>query len=82
MITLTTRNVDPDLKERLRLRAAKNGRSLQAELQVILARRRMTTETDQKTGFVDLIHARMLPFNGVDLNAYPRTVDREPPTFD
>jgi plasmid stability protein len=30
MIKLTIRNVDPALKERLRLRAARNGRSMEA----------------------------------------------------
>jgi antitoxin FitA len=36
MTTLTIRNVDPALKERLRVRAACHGRSMEAELRHIL----------------------------------------------
>jgi plasmid stability protein len=39
MATLTIRNVDPVLEECLRLRAARNGRSVEAELRCILSRR-------------------------------------------
>ncbi|NEE02107.1 FitA-like ribbon-helix-helix domain-containing protein [Phytoactinopolyspora halotolerans] len=36
MATLTIRNVDEDLKARLRVRAAENGRSMEAEVRAIL----------------------------------------------
>ena len=36
MTTLTIRNVNPLLKERLRVRAAHNGRSMESELRHIL----------------------------------------------
>jgi plasmid stability protein len=36
MTTLTIRNVDPALKEELRVRAARHGRSMEAELRHIL----------------------------------------------
>ena len=36
MTTLTIRNVDPALKEELRVRAARHGRSMEAELRNIL----------------------------------------------
>ena len=36
MATLTIRNVDPTIKERLRVRAAQNGRSMEAELRAIV----------------------------------------------
>jgi antitoxin FitA len=32
MPTLTIRNVDPELREQLRVRAARHGRSMEAEL--------------------------------------------------
>jgi plasmid stability protein len=35
--TLTIRNVDPALKEKLRVRAARNARSMEAELRHILS---------------------------------------------
>jgi plasmid stability protein len=37
MSTLTIRNVEPAVKEQLRVRAARNGRSMEAELRAILA---------------------------------------------
>src|ERR1700731_4831087 len=37
MTTLTIRNVDAAMKERLRVRAARNGRSMEAELRQILS---------------------------------------------
>jgi antitoxin FitA len=36
MATLTIRNLDPAIKERLRVQAARNGRSMEAELRAIL----------------------------------------------
>jgi hypothetical protein len=39
MTTLTIRNVDPELKEELRVRAARHGRSMEAELRHILKKR-------------------------------------------
>ena len=36
MATLTIRNIDPAIKERLRVRAAEHGRSMEAELRAIL----------------------------------------------
>ena len=36
MSTLTIRNVEPAVKEQLRVRAARNGRSMEAELRAIL----------------------------------------------
>jgi antitoxin FitA len=36
MPTLTIRNVDPELREQLRVRAARHGRSMEAELREIL----------------------------------------------
>ena len=36
MATLTIRNVDPELREALRVRAARHGRSMEAELREIL----------------------------------------------
>ena len=37
MATLTIRNLDEDVKRRLRLRGAENGRSMEAEARAILA---------------------------------------------
>lgn len=36
MAAITIRNIEPDVKERLRVRAAKNGRSMEEEIRTIL----------------------------------------------
>lgn len=38
MASLTIRNIDNDLKERLRIRAAKQGHSMEEEVRIILRR--------------------------------------------
>jgi antitoxin FitA len=35
---LTIRNIEPEVKERLRIQAAKNGRSMEAEVRMLLQR--------------------------------------------
>lgn len=62
MSTLTVRNLDDDLKLRLRVRAAQNGRSMEAEAREIL---RATLSTQQRTGLGTRIHER---FAGLGLD--------------
>lgn len=38
MSTLTIRNIDDDIKERLRIQAARHGRSMEEEVRIILKR--------------------------------------------
>ena len=45
MATLTIRNVHPDVQKRLRVRAAQNGRSMEAELRQILKEFHSMVET-------------------------------------
>ena len=78
MSTLTIRNVEAALKERLRVRAAHNGRSMEAELRQIL----QDTLTAEKSDELDLaaaIRRRFLPFGGVDdLIAHPHVEAGDP----
>ena len=53
MSTLTIRNVEPAVKEQLRVRAARNGRSMEAELRAILA------EAVGMSGIASLISPRL-----------------------
>ena len=55
MSTLTVRNLDDDLKQRLRVRAAQNGRSMEAEAREIL---RSSLTTQPRTGLGTRIHNR------------------------
>jgi plasmid stability protein len=81
MATLTIRNLDAALKERLRIRAAQHGHSMEAEVREILQQTLKEPERPE----VDLyqrIRSRFAPLGGVDLDLPPRELAREPPRFD
>jgi plasmid stability protein len=81
MATLTIRNVEPVLKERLRVRAARNGRSMEAELRQILS----TTLRGESIGQVNLAEAirrRFLPLGGVEIEPHPPVPVGKPPLLD
>ena len=78
MATLTIRNLDAALKERLRVRAAQHGHSIEAEVREILQQTLKEPERPE----VDLyqrIRRRFAPLGGVDLDLPPREPAREPP---
>jgi len=81
MPTLTIRNIEPALKERLRVRAARNGRSMEAELRHILS----TTiggETSREINLAEAIRRRFLPLGGVELEPHPPVLVGKPPVVD
>ena len=65
MTTLTIRNVDPALKQRLRMRAARNGRSMAAELRHIL-NATVGGERNREPNLAEAIRRRLMPFGGID----------------
>lgn len=69
MSTLTVRNLDDDLKTRLRVRAAQNGRSMEAEAREIL---RTSLATQPRTGLGTMIHSRFVGLGLDDLELPPR----------
>jgi plasmid stability protein len=84
MATLTIRNVDPEVQKRLRIRAAENGRSMEAELRQILKDAVGASPTRKAESGLDLAEAirrRFAPFGGVELDIPPREFGREPPDF-
>lgn len=81
MATLTIRNVDTAVKEKLRVRAARNGRSMEAELRAIVADAIGATPQSE-LDLAEAIRRRFAPFGGVELELPPRLPDREPPRFD
>jgi plasmid stability protein len=82
MSVLTIRNVDPAVKERLRVRAARNGRSMEAELRQMLIDA-MGDERDSEPSLAEAIRRRFAPFGGVDdLEPHPPIVVGEPASFD
>lgn len=79
--TLTIRNVEPKLKETLRVRAAKNGRSMEAELRAILKDALNDAPEAQESGLASAIHKRFAPLGGADLPEHPPVTPRQPPSF-
>ena len=83
MATITIRNLDDDVKARLRVRAAQHGRSMEEEARSILRAALVTKSKPAATGaaLVADIRALVEPFGGIELGLPPRTSMREPPDF-
>ena len=82
MSTLMIRNVDPAVKEQLRVRAAQAGRSMEAELRDILNKALQCEPKEREINVAEAIRRRFAPFGGVDLELPPRELPRDPPTFE
>ena len=81
MATLTIRNVDATVKDRLRLRAARNRRSLEAELRAIVTEV-AGTEGRAEVNLAEAIRRRFAPLGGVELELQSREPARAPPRID
>ena len=81
MASITIRNLDDEVKTRLRVRAADNGRSMEEEARLIL-RDAVGREDVPAKGLGTAIHELFKPFGGVELELPPRGPMREPPRFD
>lgn len=77
MATMTIRNIDDQLKARLRVRAAIHGRSMEDEARDIL-RAALSVEPVRGRILVEAIRARIEPLRGVDLELPAREPMREP----
>jgi antitoxin FitA len=66
MATLTIRGLDDDTKARLRVRAARHGRSMEAEVRIILAEALPPQPASGSLG--SRIHARFADIGGVELD--------------
>ncbi len=80
--TLTIRNLDRAVKERLRVRAAQHGHSMEAEARQILQTALAKDPAHSPGSLYDRIHARFADLGGLELELPPRENCREPPTFD
>jgi plasmid stability protein len=82
MATLTIRNVDAAVKDHLRVRAARNGRSMEAELRAVVTEA-VSTEVHDEVNLAEAIRRRFAPFGGVDdLEVHPRAPIGDPPHLD
>lgn len=86
MATLTIRNLDETVKRRLQVRAALNGRSMEAEAREALSKlvvsNPISAEPEEDLGTA--IRKRFAPFGGVELEIPPRQFpqDRSRPLTD
>lgn len=81
MASITVRNIEDDVKQRLRVRAAVNGRSMEAEVREIL-KAALASEAAPTSNIGTAIRERFAPYGGVELDIPPRDPMREPPKFD
>ena len=83
MASITIRNLDDDVKTRLRMRAAGHGRSMEEEARLILgeAVEREPAPAPAK-GLGTALHELFKPFGGVELEIPLREPMREPPGFE
>lgn len=78
MSTLTIRNLDSDVKERLRIRAAQHGHSMEEEVRIILRRAVSGASGDQLWALSRQLFSGE---QGIDLPAAARSKDRPAPDF-
>jgi antitoxin FitA len=82
MSSITIRNLDPAIKERLRVRAAERGHSMEAEARRILQTALIVYPRPPGRNLYERIHARFAPLGGVDIDLPAREPTRDPPRFD
>jgi plasmid stability protein len=84
MATIVIRKLDESVKRKLQIRAARNGRSMEAEAREILSDLVINTSRPARRGGLgNALRKRFAPFGGVDLPIPPRTFSTRPiPKFD
>lgn len=78
MASIVIRNIEDALKESLRVRAAKNGRSMEEEARMIL--RAACSESSSHENIADLAQA-LFSDRGIDLDPHPPVPARPAPNF-
>ena len=79
MASITIHNLDDDIKQRLRVRAAEHGRSMEEEAHDIL--RRVMSDATTPRDLAAAIRARVSPAARAELEVPAREPMREPPNF-
>ena len=80
MATMTIRNLDDELKARLRVRAAQHGKSMEEEARSIL-RDALKSEPLSGKELVQRIREMVEPYGGIELELPPQEPMREPRDF-
>jgi plasmid stability protein len=83
MASLLVRKLNDRVEAKLRLRAARHGRSMEEEARMILtaAVAEKTAEKPRNLDLAEAIHRRFARLGGVELELLPRTPVRVPPDF-
>jgi antitoxin FitA len=79
MASIVIRNIEESLKDRLRIRAAKNGRSMEEEARTIL--REAIPSSRPVTNLADLAN-ELFGGQGIELDRHPETAVRPKVNFD
>jgi len=79
--SITIRNLDEETKQKLRVRAAEHGCSMEEEARNIL-RAAVAQQREEPQDLAAAIRAIFEPLGGVDLELPPRGPMREPPDFE
>lgn len=80
MASITIRRLEDSAKERLRVRAARNGRSMEEEARQIL-KGALAGKRSAEGNLAEVIRRHLAPLGGVELTEVPREPMREPPKF-
>lgn len=80
MASITIRNLDDDVKRRLRVRAAEHGRSMEEEARDIL--RQVVGQPSAPRNLGEAIHSRFAAVGGIDLPPTLRGPMRPTPGFE
>ena len=80
MASITIRNLDDDVRTRLRVRAAEHNRSMEEEVRIIL-REAVSEGRPRPRNLVEFTRKCFAPFGGVELDLPPRGPMREAPKF-
>lgn len=72
MAAISVRDLDEDVAARLKVRAARNGRSMEAEVRAILTGAVNATQA-QRPNLAQVIQQRFAAVGGDDLHGQPRT---------
>ena len=81
MPSITIRNLESNVKDRLRLRAARHGRSMEEEARDIL-RAALAENSRRPANLFEAIRRRLGSLGGVELDIPARGPVREPPRFE
>lgn len=81
MGSITIRNLDDEVKRRLRVRAAEHNRSMEEEARWIL-REAVKFEEPKPKNLVEITRECFAHLGGVELELPPRGPMRDPPKFD